>query len=89
MIGENDQVISTGYKLFAGDVRDADILKEKLQKAGVSQSIPTLILTECLLVYMKQADTQGILEWTRDFFAQGSDIAYLNYEMINPEDRFG
>ena len=48
-----------------------------------------MVITECLLIYMKGDDSKKILEWTRDFFGGESDIVYLNYEMINPDDQFG
>ena len=30
-----------------------------------------------------------MLDWTMDFFGAQGDIAYVNYEMINPDDQFG
>ena len=56
---------------------------------GVDPDLPTLILTECLLIYMSSDDTQGVLNWTIDFFGQASETVYLSYEMINPDDQFG
>ena len=54
----NDSELDTpGYKLLAGDARDADILKAKLKGTGVDGSLPTLIMTECILVYMRADDT--------------------------------
>ena len=52
----------------------------------VNPDLPTLILTECLLIYMRSEDTQGILNWALDFFGQTSETAFVNYEMINPDD---
>ena len=74
---------------MAGDVRDADIIKGKLSGTGVDGSLPTLIMTECILIYMRQDDTQQVLTWTKDFFGSQGDLVYLNYEMINPDDQFG
>jgi hypothetical protein len=36
---------------------------------------------------MKGADSQAVLEWVRDYFT--GDLSIVNYEMINPKDRFG
>ena len=55
----------------------------------VNPDLPTLIITECLLIYMRSEDTQGILNWALDFFGQTSETAFVNYEMINPDDQFG
>ena len=47
---------------------------------------PTLILTECLLVYMNGQDSEIILHGFANLFP---NVAFLNYEMINPFDKFG
>ena len=56
---------------------------------GVNPELPTLILTECLLIYMRAEDTSEVLSWTMDFFGAAGDLVYVNYEMINPNDQFG
>lgn len=56
---------------------------------NVDASLPTLVLTECLLIYMRSEDTQSVLNWTMDFFGQQGVLAFVNYEMINPDDQFG
>lgn len=53
---------------------------------NVDPNLPTLIITECLLIYMSAEDTQGVLNWSMDFFGSQGQIAYVNYEMINPDD---
>lgn len=45
------QIDSADYKLFAADVRDKE--KVEMQLKDVDRQLPTLVLTECLLVYMK------------------------------------
>lgn len=54
---------------------------------GVQREIPTLVITECVLVYLKPEDTQKILQFIGEFFQR--ELAILNYEMINPSDPFG
>ena len=75
-----------GYKLMAGDVRDVDIIVSKLKGTNVDGALPTLIITECILIYMRPDDTQGILKWTKEYFGEQGDLVYLNYEMITPDD---
>jgi len=53
---------------------------------SIDKSLPTLVLTECLLIYMKAEDSSRVLGWVNLTFP---DVALLNYEMINPEDKFG
>ena len=54
--------------------------------ADIDREIPTLVLTECLLVYMSAADSDSILTWVSGAFP---NVALVNYEMINPDDKFG
>lgn len=75
------------YKLFAQDLRQTDEFRRRLDDLGVKADSPTLILTECLLVYMKSQDQKNILEALTHHFT--GDIAILNYEMIHPDDAFG
>jgi O-methyltransferase involved in polyketide biosynthesis len=91
MIGVFDfstgNIIAPGYKLFASDVRDGEILKARFIENGVDRSLPTLLITECLMIYMTGKDSTGVYSWIRDFFT--GDLASVNYEMINPDDPFG
>ena len=79
-------IVSNGYKLIESDVRDGEIIIEKLQAMEVNPELPTLVLTECLLIYMRAEDSLGILNWTMNFFGAVGEVAYVNYEMINPSD---
>ena len=87
-LGAHD-IESAGYKLLETDVRDGAIITSKLLQMGVEPANPTLILTECLLIYMRSEDTRGVLDWTMDFFGATGDVVYVNYEMVNPDDQFG
>ena len=48
---------------------------------------PTLVLTECVLVYLKPEDSKKILSFVKCFLT--GDVCMLNYEMIKPNDPFG
>ena len=67
--------------MIAGDVRDSKLLVQIL--SCVDASKPTLILTECLLIYMKSEDSEKLLQTISGLFPH---VALLNYEMINPDD---
>ena len=77
----DDSINSKDYKLIAGDVRDSQLLVQIL--SCVDASKPTLILTECLLIYMKSDDSEKLLHTISGLFPH---VALLNYEMINPDD---
>ena len=80
-------LIADGYKLFTCDVRDGDILTKKFDEHKIDRTLPTLLVTECLMIYMTGKDSTGVYNWIRDFFT--GDLASINYEMINPDDPFG
>jgi len=84
---DNGDLVSSTYKLITCDVRDAEIINSKLSTYEVDRSLPTLLLTECLMIYMSGADSLKVLTWVKDYFT--GDLASVNYEMINPDDQFG
>ena len=55
----------------------------------MDKSKPTLVLTECLLVYLKNEDSNKIIQWCSSFFNEAPFVGILNYEMIEPFDAFG
>ena len=75
-----------GYSLLSCDLRDLHKLSEEFVKIKVDPKVQTLILTECVLVYMEPAHSQELVSWCGKFFEHA---AILNYEMINPFDPFG
>ena len=83
------EINSKNYKLFAANVCHTESLGQKLQAFGVKQNVPTLILTECLLIYLTPDDSRGILRWSSEFFTESPFLGVLNYEMIGPDDSFG
>jgi O-methyltransferase involved in polyketide biosynthesis len=83
------EINSSNYKLFAANVCNADVLTQKMQAFGVQNGVPTLVLTECLLIYLTPDQSRGVLQWCRDFFNQSPFLGVLNYEMIGPDDTFG
>ena len=84
-LGPND-INAEGYKLIESDVRDGQIITNKLLSMDVNPALPTLVITECLLIYMSAQDTSTVLNWNMDFFGNTGQIAFVNYEMINPDD---
>ena len=85
-----NHINAENYKLIAQDVRDTKALETLLSDVyQVDASRPTLVLTECLLVYLKPEDTAAILGFVTEHFASAPYLAMMNYEMITPHDPFG
>lgn len=74
------------YHLVAADFTNLQNLKEKLDESEVDYNCPTLVLAECALVYADSAKVDRMLEWLSSSF---SSIAFVNYEQLNMNDRFG
>lgn len=84
---DGESIDSKQYSLVAGDIRETEALAETLNRLGIDPKAPTLVLTECVLVYLKPEDSRKILGFIKAFFT--GDAAVLNYEMIKPDDAFG
>ncbi|OBZ69837.1 Leucine carboxyl methyltransferase 1 [Grifola frondosa] len=58
----------------------------------LSPSLPTLLLFECVLVYMTPACSSALIQWFTDYFAGATESGVLGavvYEMFNLRDAFG
>ncbi|CAL1711391.1 unnamed protein product [Somion occarium] len=58
----------------------------------LSPNLPTLLLFECVLVYMRPAESEALIQWFVDYFSAGDDGAVLGaivYEMFGLNDPFG
>jgi tRNA wybutosine-synthesizing protein 4 len=82
-----DTLLTPKYKLIPCDIRDTDLLEERLTQANLDPTSATLVLAECVLCYMENCDSAKILSWLTNFFT--SNIAIVNFEMIKPNDAFG
>ncbi|XP_069104544.1 leucine carboxyl methyltransferase 1-like [Argopecten irradians] len=74
------EIHGTDYHLVAAEV------KRKLTESSIDTSLPTLFVTECVLVYVDTEHTNNILKWIAESF---SVSMFLNYEQVNMSDRFG
>ncbi|TIA68524.1 hypothetical protein E3P92_03731 [Wallemia ichthyophaga] len=78
------RLLSNRYKLLPTDLRTADL--NALINPHVNHDIPTLVLCECVLVYMPQDASNRILRWLGQSF---NDVLVLVYEMTGIDDKFG
>eukprot|EP00794_Sanderia_malayensis_P004169 gene4169-4723_t len=86
LVIENDEASSNLYHLIAADITQIHQLEDKLLKAGLNTSIPTIFIAECVLIYLESQSTHAILEW----IAKKFDTAmFINYQPVNLNDRFG
>jgi [phosphatase 2A protein]-leucine-carboxy methyltransferase len=82
----NSEVHLKGFDILSVDLRNVKELEKRLAECGVDERLPTLILAECVLVYMSDEHSNGLLR----FFANNfSRCGFVNYEQVNLSDKFG
>ena len=50
------------------------------------KSVPTLFVSECVLIYVPPENGDQLIKWCSDTFITS---AFITYEQINPFDPFG
>ena len=56
---------------------------------GVDIAIPTLLISECCLIYLSPAEADAVLEYFTRIFSSSVPLAIAIYEPIRPNDAFG
>jgi len=82
------------YKLLNVDLREAEATVSSLFSAGFDSSLPTLILSECVLVYLEDEFVTSLLSSISSLFTSTDETSnascvIVSYDMISPNDRFG
>ncbi|GMH22365.1 hypothetical protein Nepgr_024208 [Nepenthes gracilis] len=83
---EKGEVLGDHYKLLPVDLRDVKKLDDVVTLANLDPSLPTLIIAECVLIYLDPELTRNIVGWASTKF---STAIFLIYEQIHPNDAFG
>ena len=55
----------------------------------LDKNIPTLLLFECVLVYMSPSASSFLIGWFADLFRNSAPLAGIVYEMFGLNDQFG
>lgn len=86
------------YHLLPADLRLSpsvtldNLLASPTTKPILSPSLPTLLLFECVLVYMSPAQSSALLRWFASYFSSpedGTALGSIVYEMFGLQDAFG
>ncbi|KAJ7594892.1 S-adenosyl-L-methionine-dependent methyltransferase [Mycena floridula] len=82
------------YNLLPVDLRlpPATALGPLLTQGLLSPSLPTLLLFECVLVYMSPSASSAVLQWFLDYFSSNvtpGPLGGIVYEMFHLGDSFG
>lgn len=77
---------ASNYHVVGVDLRNIDEVANKLKEADIDFGVPTIVLAECVLVYIEAANCRTLLQWLA---AQFHSLVLVNYEQVNLNDRFG
>lgn len=72
--------------MVSADIRELKQLEAKLQSCRIDKNLPTVFVAECVLVYLDKEYSDRLLKWIS---AQFHTAAFINYEQVNMDDRFG
>jgi O-methyltransferase involved in polyketide biosynthesis len=67
------------YALLAADLRQFDEFTKKLSSTGLNTNHPTLVIAECVFVYIAGEQTSALLKFLTQTFL---NIAMINYEQV-------
>ncbi|BBN19012.1 tRNA wybutosine-synthesizing protein 4 [Marchantia polymorpha subsp. ruderalis] len=83
---DKGEIMSEHYKLLPGDLRNLSGLDDVFKQAQLDPSLPTLILAECVLIYMEPEASRDVIKWAAEKISTG---IFVLYEQIHPDDAFG
>uniref|UniRef100_A0A0K0DXU6 Leucine carboxyl methyltransferase 1 n=1 Tax=Strongyloides stercoralis TaxID=6248 RepID=A0A0K0DXU6_STRER len=83
---QHNDLFAGDYKLCGADLRQHDEFISKLEKAKLNKNAPTLIIAECVLVYMNPEKSEELLKSLSEYFKISS---FINYEQVCLNDTFG
>lgn len=70
---------SSNYHIIGVDLRNIKDLEYKLLQSGIDYSLPTLFISECVLVYNESIHSQRLLLWISGKF---HEAVFVNYEQV-------
>lgn len=93
-LGEEVRIIRGGsglaspsYTLLPTDLRNLQEMWTELKEHGFDPSLPTLFLSECVLIYLDVKESDAIIQHVAQECT--AETMFLIYEQIRPNDAFG
>jgi [phosphatase 2A protein]-leucine-carboxy methyltransferase len=87
---DGSSLTSPGYNIHAVDLRDFANAASAPELPNLDKTVPTLILSECCLIYLPPETTTAILHTlTEKLIPSPVPVSLIIYEPINPHDAFG
>ena len=79
-------VSSQVYRMVTADLRDVAAVRSALLAGGFDPALPTLFLSECVLVYLEPEESCALIAWAASACPRS---VFVTYEQIRPHDAFG
>ena len=88
---DRSNLYSLGYNIHAIDLRDIGNPESSTlpDLPNLRRDVPTLLLSECCLVYLTPAVSTRILSTFSNTFPASTPVALVLYEPMHPHDPFG
>ena len=84
--GSNPKITSDKYSLRSCDLNNIESLGKILQEEGLDPEAPTLVISECVMIYLEPEAVQEMINFVSKTFKQS---IFMDYEMFNPTSNFG
>lgn len=83
--------MGSGLTLLSADLKNVDVLLQAMDESRFDFSVPTLLISECVVVYMDKPSVTALCKGLADRFHQeaAAQALWVSYDMVNPDDVFG
>ncbi len=79
---------SFSYHVIGVDLRNIGDLEYKLMHCGIDFNLPTLFISECVLVYIEMSFSQRLLMWITSKFKEALFVNYEQVKVLRQNDKF-
>ena len=77
---ETGRIVTESYCLLPVDLRQPAALEAALQLAQLKPDVPTCVIAECVLVYMRPAESNAVVRWLAEHLQRA---AFVLYEQVS------
>lgn len=78
------EIHGSDYHLVDADLSVLSQVEKKLKESGIDKTMPTLFMSECVLVYIDSHKTKELLKWIADEFPAAM---FINYEQVSTQSK--
>lgn len=75
--------------LLGSDLRNPAALVSLFHESSFDPTIPTLVITECVLVYLTGPQSDALVDAVSTLVPSSTPLMWMTYDMINPQDAYG